>query len=85
MISKDRIQEILKKKGIKVDKITTDPRIFEMACNAAYKAIPIPLRWFVGKKRVRKILEKLREQISQANLGKASSPRAPSSVRRIAR
>lgn len=64
IISKDKIQEILKKKQIDLEKIAADPRVYDKACSIAYKSIPIPWRWFVGKKRVGKIVNKLKEQLS---------------------
>lgn len=65
MISKEKIQEVLKKKGVNLVQIATDPRVFDKACGIIYKSIPIPLRWFVGKKRVRKTMNRLKEQIPQ--------------------
>ena len=65
MISKEKVQEVLNKKGIHLAKIATDPRVFDKACNIVYQSIPILLRWFVGKKRVRKTINKIKEQIPQ--------------------
>ncbi len=65
MVSRDKILEVLKNKGVNLNNVATDPRVFERACGVAYNALPIPWRWFVGKKRVRKIISRLREQIPQ--------------------
>lgn len=61
MVTKDKIQEILRNKGIVLEKIVSDPRVYEKACNIAYISIPIPLRWFIGKKRVRRIIDATKE------------------------
>jgi len=60
-----KIKEVLKNKGVELANIATNPRVFDKACDIAYKRIPIPLRWFVGKKRVKKMMNKLKEQIPQ--------------------
>lgn len=65
MISKDKIQKFLNKKGVNLDKIATDPRVFDRACDIVYKSTPIPWRWFIGKGRVKKMMNKLKEKISQ--------------------
>jgi len=63
MISKERVQDILKNKGIVLEKIATDQRVYDKACVVAYKAIPIPLRWFVGKKRIRSLVDTIKGNI----------------------
>lgn len=60
MISSDKVQELLKSKGIALEKIAADPRVYETACGIAYLSIPIPLRWFIGKKRVRRIIDAIK-------------------------
>ena len=53
MMSKDKIQEILKNNGVMLEKIVANPRVYEKTCDILYKSMPIPLRWFVGKKRAK--------------------------------
>lgn len=65
MISKERIQSILLSKGVDLGKISKDPRVFEGACNMAYKSIPLPWRWLVGKTRVRRVMNVIKERASQ--------------------
>ena len=64
MISVDAIQEILKSKGIDARKIAENQVVYDKAFAIAYKSMPIPLRWFVGKKRVRKLLNLLKERVT---------------------
>lgn len=63
MISKDKLQDILKNKGIVLSKIATDEAVYNKACDYVYKTIPIPLRWFVGKKRARKLVDVVKDQV----------------------
>jgi hypothetical protein len=60
MVSKSKVQEILMRKGVALEKIASDPRVYGKACKIAYKSIPFPLRWFVGKKRFNNIVDSLR-------------------------
>jgi len=62
-LSKQRALEILKGKGIDIRQLASNPGVFERSCSLIYKAIPIPLRWFVGKKRVRRVVESLRSRL----------------------
>lgn len=65
MISKEKILETLRSKGINLDKIVIDPKVYDKAFEVAYKSIPIPWRWVVGRKRVGRMMSKLRDQIGQ--------------------
>lgn len=42
MISKEKFLESLKTKGINLDNFTTNPKVYDKACEIAYKSIPIP-------------------------------------------
>jgi len=66
MISKEKIQEVLRNHGITLESVK-NPLILEKASILAYKAVPIPIRWFVGKKRVKKLVLSLAENISAKN------------------
>jgi len=55
-ISKDRILDVLKSKGIDMRELMKNPAIQKKACKVVYKAIPIPWRWFIGKKRIRRFV-----------------------------
>lgn len=65
MISKEKVQDILKNKGIVIEKIATDSRVYDKACVVAYKAIPIPFRWFVGKKRIINLVDTIKGTITK--------------------
>lgn len=55
-VPKERILSILKSKGIDMKELASNPVIYERACVIAYKVIPIPWRWFVGRKRARMLV-----------------------------
>jgi hypothetical protein len=63
MLSKERLQKILTEKGVAAASLAANPDMFERACGIAYSSIPFPWRWFIGKKRLRKAMGALREQI----------------------
>ena len=65
MISKDDLKDILKNKGIDLEKIVTDERVYVKACTYVYKTIPIPIRWFVGKKRAQKLVDIVKDQVKK--------------------
>lgn len=56
-LSKEKVLEILKSKGVDVRELAKNPAACEKAYKVAYKAIRVPWRWFVGKKRVRKFVD----------------------------
>lgn len=56
-LSMEKVLEILKSKGVDVRELAKNPAACEKAYKMTYKAIPIPWRWFVGKKRVRKFVD----------------------------
>lgn len=66
MISKEKIQKVLQEQGMNLAEIFAKPHVFDRACNIVYKRIPIPFRWFIGKKRIRKAMNKLKEQLPQS-------------------
>jgi len=59
-MTNEQIQDILmqafKKGDFDLTKVMNDPAEFEKALLIVYKAIPIPTRWVVGKKRIRNIM-----------------------------
>jgi len=65
MINILRIKSILKEKGIILENIVSNPKQMEKACHTAYKSIPIPMRWIVGKKRVICIVTSIVDNISK--------------------
>lgn len=60
--SKERVLEILGK-GIEVRELASNPAIIEKAIKILYKSIPIPWRWFVGKKRIKVVLEMVKNKV----------------------
>lgn len=67
----EQVKAKLKKKGINVKELAVNNLVFEKACNLVYKSIPIPFRWLIGKKSIRNILQKIRDQIKTVDLSKA--------------
>ncbi|MBI5787976.1 MAG: hypothetical protein HZA78_03870 [Candidatus Schekmanbacteria bacterium] len=63
-LGREHIEKILAKSGIEINKIVNNQDVFDKACTAVYKCIPIPLRWAVGEARVVKAMSKIREQIN---------------------
>lgn len=59
---KERVLEVLKAKGISMRELTSNPLIYEKACTLAYKSIPIPWRWFIGKKKVRRFVDMVKNK-----------------------
>lgn len=57
LLSKEKVFDILKSKGVDVRELVKNPASLEKAYKVAYNAIPIPWRWFVGKRRVRKFVD----------------------------
>jgi hypothetical protein len=59
MISVEKAKEILKSNGIQLATMAADPQVFNQGCHRVYKTIPISWRWFIGKQRIEKVLNKL--------------------------
>jgi len=74
-MDKEKVLEILKKAGINLETGLNNPQLIEKACTLVYKTIPIPFRWFVGKKRIKNILVTLKDKHIQSASSKA--PRVP--------
>ena len=60
---KERVLEVLKAKGIHLHELGSNPVIYEKACIIAYKSIPIPWRWFIGKKRVERFVDMIKNKV----------------------
>lgn len=60
---KERVLEVLKAKGISMRELTSNPLIYKKACTLAYKSIPIPWRWFIGKKKVHRFVDMVKNKI----------------------
>jgi hypothetical protein len=55
--------EILKAKGTDVHELASNSIVYEKAFKTIYKTIPIPWRWFIGKKRVRQFLDMAKDKV----------------------
>lgn len=62
MVSTEKVASILKAKGIQLADLASEPARLERAIKIAYKAIPIPVRWFIGRDRVRRLVTGLASQ-----------------------
>ena len=58
ILNKEKVQAILSRKGVRVDTLVNDVA-YNKACDIVYKAIPIPFRWFVGKNKIKYLLNAL--------------------------
>lgn len=54
--TKEEVLQKLKPLGFEAAKIAADPATLEKAIQRTYSLIPIPWRWFVGKKRIERLL-----------------------------
>ena len=54
-----KVKGFLNKKGNAAKTMLENPQFQSKAGAAAYKALPIPFRWFVGKKRTGSIISSL--------------------------
>jgi hypothetical protein len=64
-----RILRYLKQNGIDVQKLRSDPDLAEKVALSIYKAIPIPIRWVVRKKRIRRAVLAVRDRVSRGGEG----------------
>lgn len=56
LLSREKVEAALRSKGIDLQRLAGDPAMVERAVGVAYKAIPIPWRWFVGRTLVRRVV-----------------------------
>lgn len=56
MISSDEAAALLKRKGVELAGLASNPERLERAVTTIYRGIPIPLRWFVGRKRLKRLV-----------------------------
>jgi hypothetical protein len=63
MISSEQVAAILKDKGVQLAGLASDPLRLDQAARIAHKALPIPLRWFVGLDRVKRLVTGLAERV----------------------
>lgn len=54
--SKEEVLQRLKPLGIEAANLANDPGMLRKAIDKTYKLIPIPWRWFVGRKRIERLL-----------------------------
>ena len=53
MVTREKVEASLRSKGIDLQKLADDPAMIERAVEIAYKSIPVPWRWLVGRSCVR--------------------------------
>ena len=66
MLSREKVEAALRSKGIDLQKLAGDPAMIERAVGVAYKAIPIPWRWFVGRSRVQRVVSSISDRVPRA-------------------
>lgn len=79
MISKETVIAALKKQGIQASQLVDNPALIEKATLKVYSAIPIPFRWFVGKKRISSLLNALKDaaQRTATNFAQSEGSKPP--------
>jgi hypothetical protein len=63
MPSRAKIENALRSKGIDPTWLAADPKDVDRAVGIVHGMIPIPLRWIVGKGRVRKAVLSVSERL----------------------
>jgi hypothetical protein len=63
MLTREKVEATLRAKGIDLQRLAGDPAMVERAVGIAYKAIPIPWRWFVGQSRVRRVVVSISDRV----------------------
>jgi hypothetical protein len=63
MLSREKVETMLRQKGVDLQKLAGDPAMVERAVGIAYKAIPIPWRWVVGRKRVHRAVSNISARV----------------------
>lgn len=71
-----RIARLLRSNGIDPRKLT-DPRAFDSACTAIYKALPFPVRRTIGRKRIETLVAVVRDQATKFGGGESATEREP--------
>jgi hypothetical protein len=70
MPSREKIEKVLRAKGVDPAKLATDARNVDRAVGIVHGMIPIPFRWIVGKGRVRSaVLSVIRQRVSPGKPG----------------
>lgn len=64
-----RVVAYLRKNGIDVQQFRTDPDLASKVVNGIYRSIPIPLRWMVRKKRIRRVVLAAQARLSPGDPG----------------
>ena len=62
--SLDKIERVLRSKGVDVATLASNPKNVERAVGIVYGMIPIPLRWVVGKKGAHGMVLKVSQRVS---------------------
>lgn len=78
--TKEELLQKLKPLGFKAAEIAADPATLEKAIQRTYKFIPIPWRWFVGKKRIERLLKSCAESASRISNRPKSETDSPESL-----
>ena len=63
--SLDKIERVLRSKGVDVATLASNPKNVERAVGIVYGMIPIPLRWVVGKKGAHGMVLKVGQRVTR--------------------
>ena len=59
MLSREKIEGLLRSKGVDLGMLARDPKIIDAAVAIVHSHIPVPLRWIVGRERIRQAVRKI--------------------------
>ncbi len=65
MLTREKVEATLRSKGIDLQKLAGNPVMIERAVGIAYKTIPIPWRWFVGRSRVQRVVVGISDHVQR--------------------
>ena len=57
--SREKIEGLLRSKGVDLGRLARDPKAIDAAVAIVYSRIPVPLRWIVGRERIRQAVRKI--------------------------
>jgi hypothetical protein len=57
--SREKIEGLLRSKGVDLGRLARDPKTVDAAVAIVHGRIPVPLRWIVGRERIRQAVRKI--------------------------
>jgi hypothetical protein len=57
--SREKIEGLLRSKGVDLGRLARDPKTVDTAVAIVHGRIPVPLRWIVGRERIRQAVRRI--------------------------